>query len=451
MLFFFTSDEGLGFNLYVTLFFILTLQYVWPHFPNKLHFFPLQTSNLTTLLSIIIVLHISQMLSLVLFIYFSTILDLFASNIRPSSFCLSSFLLSPIWLLPLSWQSSFQHTNTHTSYLPSLLIRRHKRGPECSLSPLVSTTPRHSRCNPTLGRIWGQGRGRSEQTELDACARAKAEQLSWKALLLFVCEKCARQMMRGGPRLQQMKFELASRNTQQDKTTTLNHADGRGRGLDADGAQDVSSEEQDARGSAFKPRNDKQTSRRRNKHIHKRLQRKQRGDGGQPATCKITIELTICDGRGSYRGHHCWTGHKKSLCCNVAICWQLFINAWQQPDIKPGSFATVWHNKTYSISREPHETTKTHYAFWYLNNMPSCIHSGITLQHDSSKLCHLLAQASLGSQSQHVIRAWHQVIERQTTLSSSTKFWRGNWQKPYSWFHVFYIFTWPGLLINPWC
>lgn len=33
-------------------------------------------------------------------------------------------------------------------------------------------------------------------------------------------------MMHGGPRLLQMKFELASRNTQQDKTTTLNHPDG---------------------------------------------------------------------------------------------------------------------------------------------------------------------------------------------------------------------------------
>ncbi|CAB1452371.1 unnamed protein product [Pleuronectes platessa] len=59
------------------------------------------------------------------------------------------------------------------------------------------------------------------------------------------------------PRLLQMKFELASGNTQQDKTTTLNHADGGDAGLAADGAQDVSSEEQDARGSAFKTGNDK--------------------------------------------------------------------------------------------------------------------------------------------------------------------------------------------------
>lgn len=35
-------------------------------------------------------------------------------------------------------------------------------------------------------------------------------------------------------------------NTQQDKTTMLNHTEG-------DGAQNVSSEEEDARGSPFKP------------------------------------------------------------------------------------------------------------------------------------------------------------------------------------------------------
>lgn len=63
--------------------------------------------------------------------------------------------------------------------------------------------------------------------------------------------------MQRKPRLLQMKFELASRNTQQDKTTTLNHTDGRGRGPAADGAQDVLSEEQDARGSTFKLGNDK--------------------------------------------------------------------------------------------------------------------------------------------------------------------------------------------------
>lgn len=33
-------------------------------------------------------------------------------------------------------------------------------------------------------------------------------------------------MMHRGPRLLQMKFELAFRNTQQDKTTKLNHTDG---------------------------------------------------------------------------------------------------------------------------------------------------------------------------------------------------------------------------------
>lgn len=57
--------------------------------------------------------------------------------------------------------------------------------------------------------------------------------------------------------LLQMKFELASRNTQQDKTTTLNHTDRRGCGLNAYGAQAVSSGEQDARGSTFKLSNDK--------------------------------------------------------------------------------------------------------------------------------------------------------------------------------------------------
>lgn len=37
--------------------------------------------------------------------------------------------------------------------------------------------------------------------------------------------------MNGWSRLLQMKFTLASRNTQQDKTTTLNHADGGDVGL----------------------------------------------------------------------------------------------------------------------------------------------------------------------------------------------------------------------------
>lgn len=59
-------------------------------------------------------------------------------------------------------------------------------------------------------------------------------------------------MMHREPQLLQIKFELASRNTQQDKTTTLNHTDGRGRGLSAYEAQAISSEEQDARGSTFK-------------------------------------------------------------------------------------------------------------------------------------------------------------------------------------------------------
>lgn len=37
----------------------------------------------------------------------------------------------------------------------------------------------------------------------------------------------------------------------------------------------------------------------------------------------------------------------------------------------------MWHNETYSISWEPHKTTKC-LLFWYwsLNNMPSCTHSG---------------------------------------------------------------------------
>ncbi len=62
--------------------------------------------------------------------------------------------------------------------------------------------------------------------------------------------------MHWGTRLLQMKSELVSRNTQQDKTTTLNHTDEEGTRVATDGAQDVSSEEQDARGSAFKLGND---------------------------------------------------------------------------------------------------------------------------------------------------------------------------------------------------
>lgn len=64
-------------------------------------------------------------------------------------------------------------------------------------------------------------------------------------------------MMHGAPRLLQMKFELASRNTQQDETTMVNHADGRHAGSLQMEPQDVSSEEQDTRGSALILGNDK--------------------------------------------------------------------------------------------------------------------------------------------------------------------------------------------------
>lgn len=137
--------------------------------------------------------------------------------------------------------------------------------------------------------------------------------------------------------------------------------------------------------------------------------------GRRAATCKITIELTICDGRGSHRGRHCWTTHKRSFCCNVAICWQLFINAWQQSEVRSECvFGTMRHIQF-------PETTKTHYRFWCwsLNSMsalPSlAIHSGPAMQYE---LCPL--QDNLGSQSQYVIRT-QQVIERQTTLSNSTQ------------------------------
>lgn len=48
----------------------------------------------------------------------------------------------------------------------------------------------------------------------------------------------------------------APRNTQLDETTTLDHANGEGRGSLTERGQDVSSEEADGRGSAFKRGND---------------------------------------------------------------------------------------------------------------------------------------------------------------------------------------------------
>lgn len=116
----------------------------------------------------------SQMFSAVFFFYFSTILDLFAWIPLPSS-----FLLSSLWLLPLSWRSSpvlFQNSLGITKGAQLLTL---------TLFPLISTTPWHSRCNPTLGRIWDQGRGRTGQIELDACAQAKAEQLDREVLGAF--------------------------------------------------------------------------------------------------------------------------------------------------------------------------------------------------------------------------------------------------------------------------
>lgn len=113
---------------------------------------------------------------------------------------------------------------------------------------------------------------------------------------LAVCEKCASQMMHRGPRLRQMKFELASRNTQQDKTTTLNHDDGRDVGSLQMEPKMFHKRNRMLEAPLFSPAMT-------NTPHEGALEETERGR--RAATCKITIELTIYDGRGTYRGHRC--------------------------------------------------------------------------------------------------------------------------------------------------
>lgn len=77
------------------------------------------------------------------------------------------------------------------------------------------------------------------------------------------------------------------------KRRALDHADGGG---DVGLAQDVSREEQDARGPAF---NDKYMKK---EQTHSQGAPEETERGRRAATCRITMEPTLCGGRGSCRG-----------------------------------------------------------------------------------------------------------------------------------------------------
>lgn len=243
----------------------------------------------------------SQMFSAVFFFYFSTILDLFAWIPLPSS-----FLLSSLWLLPLSWRSSpvlFQNSLGITKGAQLLTL---------TLFPLISTTPWHSRCNPTLGRIWDQGRGRTGQIELDACAQAKAEQLDREVLGAFeigwVLKKkkmCRPDDARSSPAAANEVWA----GVQEHTTGWNNNGQSRwwkARGVTTDGASRCF-----IRGTGYQrlgshPRQ-WQINYTKKEEIHSQGAPQETERGRRAATCKITIELTICGGCRS------WTGHKKVL------------------------------------------------------------------------------------------------------------------------------------------
>lgn len=76
--------------------------------------------------------------------------------------------------------------------------------------------------------------------------------------------------------------------------------------------------------------------------------------GQRVATCEITAQLSRC--ASCKRLPLLRWRQKRCICCNVAICWLLLINAWQQRDEKT---ACVWHNHTNSFQRKfNHKNTR---------------------------------------------------------------------------------------------
>lgn len=65
----------------------------------------------------------------------------------------------------------------------------------------------------------------------------------------------------------------------------------------------------------------------------RRIHRKQRGDGGQPPAQSQWGWISVV-----------FVGAELSSCCNVAICWQIFINVWNRDsDI-------YWHRPLWAVS-----------------------------------------------------------------------------------------------------
>lgn len=103
---------------------------------------------------------------------------LFFSSSHSWPFCLCNpppFLMSISLLTVLPTTASTLKPMLTPPTCASLLIRHHERDSSAASPLSLAPLPGTPAAIPPRGCVWGQGRGKAEQTGLDACARGKAE------------------------------------------------------------------------------------------------------------------------------------------------------------------------------------------------------------------------------------------------------------------------------------